>query len=169
LPRRAGPASPTRVTAAASSRRRPLGRTNRRLLGEALPALVLASLAIRLAPFRRVAAAASRGGRGAAGAVADEAFLRKARWAVEAWAKRVPWRTVCFQKGLALHFMLRRRGIGSSLHYGVARDPEGGGLKAHVWVSVGGRAVIGGEEAAGFACVAVFPPRQPPGSACEGG
>jgi hypothetical protein len=135
-----------------------LGAANRRLLAEALPALVLASLAVKLAPFRRVAAwAGGRGGDG--GALMDEATMRKARWAVEAWARRVPWRAVCFQKGLALHWMLRRRGVASALHYGVAKD-EGAGLKAHVWVSVAGRPVIGGEGADGFACLATFPPQE---------
>lgn len=143
--------------ASASRARRPLGRENRRLLAEALPALVLASLAVKLAPFRRVAAAASRWGGDGTGAE-DAAFIRKARWAVEAWAERVPWRAVCFQRGLALHFMLRRRGIASVLHYGVAQDREKG-LRAHVWVSVEGSNVIGGEEASDFACLATFPPQ----------
>lgn len=154
------------MTAAVPPRRRPLGRTNRRLLAEALPALVLASLAVKLVPFRRLAAAASRRGRSERAADADAAFLRKARWSVEAWAKRVPWRAVCFQKGLALHFMLRRRGIASVLHYGVARATAEG-LRAHVWVCVDGVAVIGGEEAAGFACVATFPPQERGGSPQE--
>ena len=148
-------------------RRRPLGADNRRLLAEALPALALASLAVKLAPFSRLAGWASRGRRAAA-ATPDEAFLRKARWSVEAWAKRVPWRTVCFQKGLALHFLLRRRGVASVLHYGVRQEPAAG-LKAHVWVTVGGRAVIGGEEAPGFACLATFPPQEGGGSPREAG
>jgi hypothetical protein len=143
------------VTAAPRPRRRPLGAANRRLLAEALPALALASLAVKLVPFRRLAAWCSRS-RLRACAAADEAFLRKARWSVEAWAKRVPWRTVCFQKGLALHLMLRGRGIPSVLHYGVRKD-AGAGLKAHVWLTVGGRPVIGGEEAPAFACLASFP------------
>ena len=150
--------------AAAPPRRRPLGPTNRRLLAEALPALVLASLAVKLVPFRRLASAASR--RGRSDGSADPAFLRKARWSVDAWARRVPWRAVCFQKGLALHFMLRRRGIASVLHYGVAKAAADG-LKAHVWVCVEGVAVIGGEEAGGFACVATFPPQQGGGSPQE--
>lgn len=152
------------MTTAIRPRRRPLGPANRRLLAEALPALALASLAVRLAPFRRVAAWAS-GGRG--GVELDDAMLRKARWAVEAWARRVPWRTVCFQKGLALHWMLRRRGVASVLHYGVAQEAATG-LRAHVWVCVAGRPVIGGEEAEGFACLATFPPQEPPASAPRG-
>ena len=157
------------MTAVHRSRRRPLGAANRRLLAEALPALAFASLAVKLAPFRRLAAWASRWGRDGAGtATADEAFLRKARWSVEAWARRVPWRTVCFQQGLALHFMLRRRGIASVLHYGV-RQEAGAGLKAHVWVTVDGRAAIGGEEASGFACLATFPPQEGSGSSTPSG
>jgi hypothetical protein len=42
------------------------------------------------------------------------------------------------------------------MHYGVAQSAAEG-LRAHVWVSVGDRVVMGGEEAANFACVARFP------------
>lgn len=131
--------------------------SNRLLLAEALATLALASLAIRLAPFRRVAKLAGSSPRpiGPDGG-ADIRTLRQVRWAVQAWADRVPWRAVCFQRGLALHLMLRRRGIASTLHYGVARGgPKG--LRAHVWISSAGRPVLGVEEADGFACVATFP------------
>jgi GNAT superfamily N-acetyltransferase len=124
------------------------------MLAEALAALALASLAIALLPFRRVAAAASARGRGAART--DDETVRRVRSAVQAWGRRVPWRAVCFQKGLAVHWMLRRRGIRSVLLYGVKRD--GDGLAAHVWIDVDGATVIGGDEAPGFACLARFPP-----------
>jgi hypothetical protein len=124
------------------------------ILAEALAALTLASLAIAFLPFRRVAAAASAPVRGPARI--DPETVRRARSAVKGWSRRVPWRTVCFQKGLAVHWMLRRRGIPSVLLYGARR--EGEGLAAHVWVDVDGETVIGGEEAAGFACLARFPP-----------
>lgn len=81
--------------------------------------------------------------------------VERVRSALLGWSRRVPWRVVCFQQGLALHWMARRRGIASVLHYGVAHDPAG--LAAHVWVSVDGRIVIGGEEAPRFACLAYFP------------
>jgi hypothetical protein len=124
------------------------------LLAEALPTLAAASLAIRILPFRTVAAAAARVGRGAV--AQDPERVRQARLAVQAWARRVPWRAVCFQQGLALHLMLRRRGIASVLNYGV-RKKEGDGLAAHVWVDVGSDTVIGGEEAPEFARLARFP------------
>lgn len=124
------------------------------LLAEALAALALASLAIALLPFRKVAAAASA--RGRREARADAEMVRRVRGAVNGWGRRVPWKAVCFQRGLALHWMLRRRGIRSVLLYGVRQREDG--LAAHVWVDVDGETVIGGEEAEGFACLASFPP-----------
>jgi hypothetical protein len=124
------------------------------ILAEALATLALASLAIALLPFRRVAAAASAPGRGPERT--DPETVRRARSAITGWSRRVPWRVVCFQKGLALHWMLRRRGIPSVLLYGARREADG--LAAHVWVDVDGETVIGGEEAPGFACLARFPP-----------
>ena len=136
-----------------------LSGSNRRVLAEALLSLTAASLAIRLLPFRRVAA--RMGGRAldAKGPETGEAAraANQCGWAVRAWADRVPWRAVCFQRGLALHWMLRRRGIASVLHYGVAQSAAEG-LRAHVWVSANGRLVMGGEEAPNYACLATFPP-----------
>lgn len=123
------------------------------LLAEALAALALASLAIALLPFRKVAAAASA--RGRREIRTDQKTVRRVRGAVQGWSRRVPWKAVCFQRGLALHWMLRRRGIRSVLLYG-ARN-QGDGLAAHVWVDVDGETVIGGEEAPNFACLARFP------------
>ena len=83
-------------------------------------------------------------------------IAEEVRWAVEAAARNVPWRAMCIQKGLALQWMLRRRGIDARLHYGIARD-EVGELQAHVWVAAGNSVVIGGAEAPRFKCVATFP------------
>lgn len=127
------------------------------LLAEALATLAASSLAIKLAPFRRVVQAAASSERPAAGDERRQAeIVKQARWAVGAWADRVPWKAVCFQRGLALHLMLRRRGVPSVLHYGVAQIPERG-LSAHVWISSRGQIVLGGEEADRFACLASFP------------
>jgi hypothetical protein len=55
-----------------------------------------------------------------------------------------------------MHWLLQRRGLQTVLHYGVAQNPERG-LAAHVWVTHGGEAIIGGEEAPNFTCLATFP------------
>lgn len=126
------------------------------LLAEALAALALASLAIAILPFRRVAAAASAPARREPRS--DPVMVRRVRGAIQGWGRRVPWKAVCFQRGLALHWMLRRRGIRSVMLYGVRRD--GDGLAAHVWVDVDGATVIGGEESPNFALLARFPPEE---------
>ena len=75
--------------------------------------------------------------------------------AVDRAARRMPWRLVCIHKGLAAHWMLRRRGLLSRLHYGIAAGENQ--LTAHVWVSLDDEILIGGEEAASHALVATFP------------
>jgi hypothetical protein len=124
------------------------------LLAEALVALVLASALIAAMPFRRIAALASRGRQGPS---ASPAQARRLAHAVDAWGQRVPWRAVCFQRGLAAQLLLRRRGFAASLLYGAARD-EQGGLIAHVWVRSGNTDVIGCDGAERYGVLAVFPP-----------
>ena len=127
------------------------------LLAEACLSLVAASAAIKFLPFRRVVAAAERIPRLRIPAELQEPELvRQVPWAVERIAALVPWRIVCFQKGVAVHRMLRRRGVRSALHYGVRRAPAGN-VEAHVWVTVQGEAVVGGIEAEAFTCLATFP------------
>ena len=137
-------------------------RSEKRFLAEALVTLAVASLAIRTLPFRRLAAAAAGSPKNAGGHRQGEGqhIADQARWAVKRVAAMVPWKAVCFQQGLALQLMLRRRGIRSLLHYGLLQDQERG-LQAHVWVSLDGNILIGGEAADEYVCLATFPSPQP--------
>ena len=131
---------------------RRLGWTRRILLIEAIVALSAASAAVRLLPFKRAVRLGSR----TLAAPEGAASTGEASWAIETAARNVPWRAMCIQKGIALQWMLRRRGIDAMLHYGVGRD-DAGELEAHVWVAAGDRVVIGGDEAPRFRVVATFP------------
>ena len=122
---------------------------------EAAAALAAAAAVLHLVPFRRAIRFGS-GGSADAGAEPEIERLRRIEHSVESAAARVPWRTVCLQKGLALQWMLRRRGIDARLHYGVGKD-EAGALCAHVWVSAGQTMLIGREAAPQFRAVATFP------------
>ncbi len=131
---------------------------DRLLLAEAAAILAVASVAIQLLPFRRIVSALARKGSGPVDGTRSSKEIARARWAVEACARRLPWKIVCFQKGLAMQMLLHRRGIATALHYGVAQDQERG-LSAHVWVTYEGEAIIGGDRAAEYTCLATFPSR----------
>jgi hypothetical protein len=130
---------------------------DRMLLLETAIALLIAYAGIRWLPFRKVVASCVLGPAGEKqGASYCTGEISRVTWAVSALARRLPIKMVCFQKGLAVHRLLRRRGIRSLLHYGVRQDHEEG-LKAHVWVTYAGEPVIGGDEAVYFTCLATFP------------
>lgn len=128
-----------------------LDRRRKVLIVAATLALGAMSAALRLLPFRTAIRLGSVAlGTGPAGDPGDLV------WAVRAAAPRVPWRAKCIEQGLALQWLLRRRGVPARLHYGVGRgDAEA--LTAHVWVSLDDEVILGGEELARFGEVAVYP------------
>ena len=118
---------------------------------EAAVALFVASIAISLLPFRKILPRfpSASGDPGVSDDTAAAVGL-----AVERVSRRLPWRTVCFHEALAAQWMLRRRKAPAILHYGLSNGDE---LKAHAWVSLGGRVIVGEREMGGFHCVANFP------------
>jgi Uncharacterised nucleotidyltransferase/Transglutaminase-like superfamily len=81
--------------------------------------------------------------------------LRRIEWSIDAVVRHVPLNFVCFPQCLAAYFMLRRRHIASKLFYGVAREADE--LKAHTWVKVGDRTVVGGDVESRFTVLTTFP------------
>ena len=123
---------------------------------EAACALTLATAAIRILPFRTVIRTMGYGGAEHDRGQADADAALEVRRAVKRAARRLPWNIVCFPEGLAAHWMLRRRGVPSLVHYGLRQSPSK--LSAHVWVTLGETVVIGQETTDLHTCVAVFPP-----------
>ena len=123
---------------------------------EALLALTVAWVAIRLLPFRILMNTTAFGG---ANAEPSIAFLGTAghdvRQAVKRASTRLPWSIVCFPEALAAHWMLRRRGAPSQLHYGLKTSPAK--LSAHVWVTLAGETIVGEEHDDAHRRVATFP------------
>ncbi len=114
--------------------------------------MLAASAAIRMVPFRNLSGRIGRKTATRPSSAAEVAVLRRA---VGAWSRRLPWRTMCFEEGLTAHWMLRRRGLQSTLYYGAATID--GVLKAHVWVRSSEMDVIGCENAGDYALLASFP------------
>lgn len=118
------------------------------LLLEAFCALAIARCALVLLPARRIFRWLESPVRAARSGEPD--VVERVRWAVLAVARYGPVSFVCFPQALAAHAMLRRRGIGSIMHYGVRRSADRK-LRAHTWLEVDHRMLLGGESALLFA------------------
>lgn len=119
---------------------------------EALAALTVAHVALRVLPFSWVVGAAGPVEAGGAGdrarqATGDPVGL-DVRHALRAGARRLPWRATCLTRALAGRMMLARRGARSTIVFGVAA--EGETVAAHAWLMTEGGAVCGGRIAPRF-------------------
>jgi hypothetical protein len=129
------------------------------LAAEALLLLVFFRVCLVVVPVHRIILTITRGpavkdadeetaAKNDAERTAEE-IARRVRWAVEAIARHSPIAFVCFPQTLAGYTMLRRRGVASTMVYGVARSPVNK-LTAHTWLMMGDRVVLGGEGSAQF-------------------
>lgn len=121
-----------------------IGPRRRWLLADALVCLLIAMALLRFIPFQKIArrwgpmVSRPDGLEAASSSVAQTA--RVVGWAVRTAAR--PLGATCLRQAMAARAMLKRRGIGSLLHFGVCRD-EQGALQAHAWLDVGGVPVTG--------------------------
>ncbi len=68
-------------------------------------------------------------------------------------AQKMPWRSVCLDQALALAIVLRLVNIRFRFHLGVKKSDK---LKAHAWVTSGGRIIIGWHPDDEYTEVGVF-------------
>jgi Transglutaminase-like superfamily len=121
----------------------------RGLVAEACLHLVLVETRLRLFPLKRqgmrdlAPAADSPSAEQLAGAghIERQAAL-DVGWAVTRVAAYFPLSAMCLAQALAAREMLRRRGIGSIMHVGVARSEEAA-FEAHAWLEAAGVEVTG--------------------------
>jgi hypothetical protein len=64
-------------------------------------------------------------------------------WAVRTASRYTLWTSGCLPQAIAAKQMLRRRGLPSTVYFGMARTPNGT-LRAHAWVRAGATPVVGG-------------------------
>ena len=129
----------------------------RRMLLEAATLLLLARLALRILPFRRLRWFFDRAPHGPQlQGDQRQQVRREVAWAIDRAAAHLPGQTVCFPRGIAAQLMLVRRRVGVTLYYGAATLP-GRGLSSHVWVQDGDIGVVGHQEAAQFKVLARYP------------
>lgn len=126
-------------------------------------ALLRAAWQVRRWPFARLAAilgVVGQEGPVTVGAPCME-VARQVRWAVNVWRRHWPYTPTCLMQGVAAQRLLARRGVGSTLYFGVRVGEAGGAgaagpMAAHAWLRVGPMLVTGGEEAPRFKVVATY-------------
>ncbi|MGD0546293.1 MAG: lasso peptide biosynthesis B2 protein [Terracidiphilus sp.] len=136
--------------------------SQRRLLREALIALLIARGAMAFLTFRHIAAwLGISGAESPATATAEE--IRTAEevgWAVGAVARRAPWDGRCLAQALAATWMLRRRGLEGTVSFGACQG-ESAGFDAHAWLRLGSCMVTGGAGYERFKIFTTFARRRP--------
>ncbi|MGH9279927.1 MAG: lasso peptide biosynthesis B2 protein [Acidimicrobiales bacterium] len=130
------------------------------LLLEAGLCLGGARLAISILPFRWMTwALRQRQGEARVPAEGDTSPQRqRVALALQRVSHRTPGGSHCLAQALAGKQMLRRRGIGSTLHIGVAKEVQTH-LEAHAWLRCGDLTVTGGDGLERFAVIATFSDR----------
>jgi len=128
-----------------------------------LPAWVgigLASLAIALASFRRIAPhLGSFHEPGEPAPATTPAQAEQARLigiTVRLAARFSPWRADCYPQAIVARFLLDLYRIPFTLSMGVKRDAETGEMEAHAWVRSGDVFVTGGDGDAEYNTIAMF-------------
>lgn len=121
----------------------------RGLIAEACLNLLAAQIRLRLLPLKHQGVGnmtnAMAPSPAEAFAGANETERQAARdigWAVTRVAAYSPFPALCLAQALAARAMLRRRGIGSIMRFGVAR-PDAAGFEAHAWLEAAGVEVTG--------------------------
>lgn len=138
------------------------------LLVEAAFDLILARFALRVLPFRRLKPFLARCvKRPEVSGPARKRLRADVVWAIGAAARRLPGKVVCFPRAIVAQAMLRRRGVGTTLYYGVTTLTEPGPT-AHVWVQDGDEGVVGFGQKSWYRVLACYPEGQTASGHTEG-
>ncbi len=143
---------------------RQIDNRRRALLVEAVAYLFAARLALIFIPFPRLARKLgtfvpptdARTSQAHSATTPDQTQAAEAiGWAVTRAARYVPFKAVCLPQAMAARVMLKRRGIGSVMHFGAAKGTAKP-LDAHAWLDAAGVEVTGYPVAENFAEIACF-------------
>lgn len=85
----------------------------------------------------------------------DKSRLRDIESIIRRVSRNTPWRSNCLAQAIAGQYMLRRRGIASTIFFGLSKD-EKGHLGGHAWLHCGGEVLTGESDVDHYAVVATF-------------
>lgn len=87
---------------------------------------------------------------------AQEARALQISRGIHLTARYTPWNSNCFPQAVAARLLLGLYRIPYALYFGLMRDPETRGFKAHAWVAAGRVRVTGGASFDQFTIVGCF-------------
>ena len=117
----------------------------RAFLFQAWALFLIVEFALHLVPFRRLLAVArAPRATGPADYICPVPPLARLAWLTEVAGRYASAHPTCLKKALVLSWLLRRRGVATALHIGVARWD--GRLAAHAWLEQNGEVILGGPE-----------------------
>lgn len=130
---------------------------NQCFLIEALAWLCWAKLLLLLVPFRWIAFRLGKQMAESPSAIneAERQVALRVSWAVQSVAFNLPIGFVCLPQAIAAKWMLRRRGLSSTLYLGL-RKGEGLKLNAHAWLRVGDKILTGRAESFNHQVITTF-------------
>ena len=134
-----------------------LNSNNKKIFVEAYVLSVIISILVEIIPFKWLAGKLGRH-------MMETTFEnntetdKTARWTGALIYKAVsfiPWKIKCLTQAVTAKFILRKRGIASTLYLGVKKS-ESKKLEAHAWLRVGNEIVTGKEVHKEFTVVSYF-------------
>jgi hypothetical protein len=126
---------------------------DRRLLESAIVAVIKARTTVTFVSVRKILQPVTPWTE----AVLPEIVAEKIGWAVETAGRIVPTGNNCLVKAIAAREMLARRGVGSRLRLGIAKNSPDI-LLGHAWLECGDRIVTGEGEYRRYAAMPVGEP-----------
>jgi hypothetical protein len=76
--------------------------------------------------------------------------------AIRKVSRLTPFRSLCLEQAITCKFMLNRRGISSTIYFGLAKEKEASKLKAHAWTRSGNQTITGAKGRHQFKVVSTF-------------
>jgi hypothetical protein len=127
------------------------------MLAEAALMTSLASLALLLLPFRRLAPWLGRHMEVSpeSQSAAEQQTVQHVRSAIRVASRHLPWQPQCLAQAIAGTTMLRIRHIDGTVYLGLAKDGDRE-IAAHAWLRSGSTIVTGAQGSSGHSVVSTF-------------
>jgi len=135
--------------------------TERCLFFQAYCLLGVARLAINTLAFKRLAGWLGEHRTETSEEISESqlAVSRRVSWAVQSASRFTLWRSNCFPQAITAQYLLRRRGVPTTMYLGCLIE-DAGEMEAHAWLRSGCRIVTGRQGHQRFGVVATFADRR---------